>query len=211
MLKEVLHYMDNKAGYSNVSELISKKAFHRSLFVCCAEAYYFIMNIQTQPFEVMMNETHCEVLQTYRAVGSFMVFDNSMPLALRRHFIEIETDIVSRIAWKDNAAILQYDSAIDSGKENNPTQGSRRVELPLEQQFFNRVFIYTATQMYHLCSGLPISDDLLEYIWAVIKHILTQKLELVRGRHLDQIIFCTIYCVSKIFKVQLKFQEIINK
>lgn len=211
MLKEVLQYLETKTGYSNVSELISKKAFHRSLFVCCAEAYYFIMNIQTQSFEVMLNETHCEILQTYRAVGSIMVFDNSMPLALRRHFIDIENDILSRIAWKDNAAILQYESAIDCGKENTPTPGSRRTELPLEQQFFHRVLIYSATQMYHLCSILHISDELMESIWAAIKHVLTQKLELVRGRHLDQIIFCTIYCVSKIFKVQIKFQEIINK
>lgn len=169
------------------------------------------MNIQTQSFEAMLNETHCEVLQTYRAVGSFMVFDNSMPLALRRHFMDIETDIVSRLAWKDNASILQYESAIDCGKENSPASGSRRTEVPLEQQFFNRVLIYAAAQIHHLSSNLPISDDLMEYIWAVIKHILTQKLELIRGRHLDQIVFCTIYCVSKIFKVQLKFQDIINK
>lgn len=211
VLEEVLDYLDSKLGSSNVSELIVTKAFHRSLFVCCAEAYYFISNIQTQCFEVMVTVTHCETLQTFRAVNSLIAFDSSMPLALKKHFMEVETDIVSRIAWKDMALVKQYESAIDIGKENSPTIAGRRSELPLEQQFFNRVLIYTATQMYHLCSCLPISDDLMEYIWAVIKHILTQKIDLVKERHVDQIIFCTIYCVSKIFKVQMKFQDIINK
>lgn len=207
----MLVYADKKYSSGYVRQLISEGTFHKSLFVCCAEAFYFISGTQTQNFEEMMAMAGCEVLEIYRAVGTFMVFDNCMPLPLKRHFIDIENDIISRIAWKDARALEAYQNAISPDKENLPTGDHRMQEMPLNSQFFNRVLLYTATQMYHLCNGLPISDDLMEYIWAVLKFIMTQKLELVRNRHVDQMVFCTIYCVSKIFKIPLKFQDIINK
>lgn len=191
--------------------MISEGAFHKSLFVCCAEAFFFISDSQTQTFEEMMSMAGCDVLEIYRAVGTFMVFDSCMPLPLRRHFIDIEVDIISRIAWKNARALESYQNAISSDKENMISSDHRMQEMPLNNQFFNRVLLYAATQMYHLCNGLPITDDLMEYMWAVLKFIMTQKLELLRNRHLDQMVFCTIYCVSKLFKVQLKFQDIINK
>lgn len=168
------------------------------------------MNIQMRPFEDFITETNADLLQTWRSIGLFQIFDQTMPLALRKHFMELETELVSKGAWKDESAISSYAASMDSSKENK--QGNSRTEVvSLDQQFFNRVMIYAASQMYHLCSGLPITDELMEYIWAVLKYILTQRLDLLKNRHLDQLIFCTIYCVTKIFKVSLKFQEIINK
>lgn len=177
------------------------------------------MNIQVKPLEEFLQQSKCDTLQFFRIIGIFLNFDSSMPLALKKHFMELEIDLVSRIAWKDDAAIMLYSSALDSGngKENRQVNsrglpvGPGPENISIELMFFNRVLIYAATQMYHLCTGLPISDELMEYIWAVLKYILTQRVDLLKNRHLDQMIFCTIYCVSKIFKLQLKFQEIINK
>lgn len=192
--------------------MISKKKFHRSLFVCCAEAYYYIMNIQIKSFEEILLESGCEILQTFKNIDTLVSFDSSMPLALKKFYMQLEIDLISRIAWKDDSTIMLCNTTLENGKENVKQSSSRPGEPQPVDQFYNRVLIYTATQMYHLCSGLPsIKEDLVEYIWAVLKYILTQKLDLLRQRHIDQMIFCTIYCVSKIFKAQLKFQDIINK
>lgn len=192
------------------SELLTKKRFHKSLYLCCAEAYYFIMNIQVRPFEDFINESKADLLQTWRSIGLFQIFDQTMPLALRKHFMELETELVCKGAWRDEAAISAYASSMDSGKENKQAN-SRTEAVSLEQQFFNRVMIYAASQIYHLCSGLPVTDEVMEFIWAVLKYILTQRLDLLKNRQLDQLIFCTIYSVTKVFKEALKFQEIINK
>jgi hypothetical protein len=169
------------------------------------------MNIPTRSFEEFIAECNAEILQTYKIIGIFTSFDAKMPAPLRKYFLDIETDIVSRIAWKDDATILLYSSNVETGKENKQVNRAGIDSFFPEQRFFNRVLLYTATQMYHLCASIPVSDELMEYIWVVLKYILTQRMDLLKNRHLDQMIFCTIYCVSKIFKVNLKFQEIINK
>jgi hypothetical protein len=55
-------------------------------------------------------------------------------------------------------------------------------------------------------------DDLMEDIWTVLKHCLSHMTNLLKNRHLDQIIICSIYGVYKIFdKMNFDFKTLINK
>ena len=61
--------------------------------------------------------------------------------------------------------------------------------------------------MYHLahvrlkdlCERLDITDeDLHRQMWTCVEHVVTQNTELLRDRHLDQIIMCAVYIIAKV-------------
>lgn len=62
--------------------------------------------------------------------------------------------------------------------------------------------------MYHLasvrlrdlCWKLDISPDLRAKIWTCFEHALIHCTELMRGRHLDQLLLCSVYVMSKVRK-----------
>lgn len=62
--------------------------------------------------------------------------------------------------------------------------------------------------MYHLasvrlrdlCWKLDISSDLRGKIWTCFEHTLIHCTELMRGRHLDQLLLCSVYIMSKVRK-----------
>lgn len=80
-----------------------------------------------------------------------------------------------------------------------------------EKILFKKVTTYTAHRLFKLCELMQI-DDLMEDIWTVLKHCLSHMTNLLKNRHLDQIIICSIYGVYKIFdKMNFDFKTLINK
>jgi len=209
-LRDTLEYFEKKGAAPNISEIILQKKFHRSLFICSALAYFHIMNIPVWPFEEVIRDSGCEVLQTTKNLTLFMAFDPQMPLALKKHFMSLEIEVISRVAWSDDPTIMLFQSVTESGKENKSLGRGPAEPAPIDH-FFDRVMIYCASQIFHLAVELQISDELMEYSWATMKYILTQRLDLLRHRVLDQLIFCTIYCICKVFKKQVRFQDIVTK
>ena len=68
---------------------------------------------------------------------------------------------------------------------------------------------------------MAIDDGVTEKIWSVLKALLAQETDLLIGRHLDNVIMCTIYGVCRVHpgcrkksnadeKDQVKFNEIID-
>jgi len=51
----------------------------------------------------------------------------------------------------------------------------------------------------------------METIWNTLKYILANETDLLINKHIDTIILCCFYSVTKIFKNPMKFQEIISK
>ncbi len=77
--------------------------------------------------------------------------------------------------------------------------------------FFKRVLHFTALQVYQLCDLLHLNEKIAEQIWGVMKYILSSEVNLVIGRHVEQLILCAVYGVCKISNSPLKFQDIITK
>ena len=59
---------------------------------------------------------------------------------------------------------------------------------------------------------LEISEEVQETIWNVTKSMLSCEPQLLKNRHLDQLVMCTIYSISKISGLKhITFNTIINK
>jgi len=63
--------------------------------------------------------------------------------------------------------------------------------------FFSRVLLIAAQRLKDLSTSLQITDGASEMIWSVLQVLLAQETQILMGRHLDQVIICTIYGVCR--------------
>lgn len=65
--------------------------------------------------------------------------------------------------------------------------------------FFRKFYELAYKRMSKLYQGLDMKDsDLLDSIWTIFEYCIMTKTEIMRDRHLDQIIMCTIYVLIKV-------------
>ncbi|XP_061688428.1 retinoblastoma-like protein 1 isoform X2 [Syngnathoides biaculeatus] len=76
--------------------------------------------------------------------------------------------------------------------------------------FFRKVYHLASVRLRDLCASLDISSELRAKIWTGFEHSLVHATELMKDRHLDQILLCTVYIVAKIFKETHTFYDIMT-
>lgn len=68
-------------------------------------------------------------------------------------------------------------------------------KLYLLFQFYN----LASVRMQDLCYQLSINDeDLMRKIWTCFEHVIIEHTDMMRDRHLDQILMCTIYIICRV-------------
>ncbi|XP_063738203.1 retinoblastoma-like protein 2 isoform X2 [Eleginops maclovinus] len=76
--------------------------------------------------------------------------------------------------------------------------------------FARKVYMLMGKRLSELCSTLRVSEELRLKIWTCFEHSLVQYTELMVDRHLDQLLMCAIYLMSKITNVEMPFKHIMN-
>lgn len=67
-------------------------------------------------------------------------------------------------------------------------------------------WLYYALQLYHLasvrlrdlCDRLDVDRESMAQMWTCFEHVLMEHIDLLRDRHLDQMIMCSIYVMAKV-------------
>uniref|UniRef100_A0A8D3C1R5 Retinoblastoma-like 1 (p107) n=1 Tax=Scophthalmus maximus TaxID=52904 RepID=A0A8D3C1R5_SCOMX len=67
-----------------------------------------------------------------------------------------------------------------------------------------------SVRLRDLCVKLDVSSDLRGKIWTCFEHALVHCTDLMKDRHLDQLLLCSIYIISKITKETHTFQDIMK-
>ncbi|XP_076823739.1 retinoblastoma-like protein 1 [Clavelina lepadiformis] len=124
--------------------------------------------------------------------------------AKRRLFIPIITEPVH----PDNPATLNNDA------ENKPPTGNEK-ERPKRvgslALFFRKVYHMASVRLRDLCEQLTISSNLQSKIWTCFEHSVAKwAFELMRDRHIDQLLMCSVYVMAKITQHDQSFQEIMQ-
>jgi len=52
--------------------------------------------------------------------------------------------------------------------------------------------------MRELCDRLEVDTELCSQIWTCFEHCLMQHTDLMKDRHLDQLIMCSVYVMAKV-------------
>lgn len=64
--------------------------------------------------------------------------------------------------------------------------------------FPNKVYHLASVRLRDLCHKLDISDDLRKKIWTCFEFSLVHCSDLMKGRHLDQLLMCAVYVMARV-------------
>nr|XP_019603610.1 PREDICTED: retinoblastoma-associated protein isoform X2 [Rhinolophus sinicus] len=77
--------------------------------------------------------------------------------------------------------------------------------------FYKKVYRLAYLRLNTLCERLLSDHPELEHIiWTLFQHTLQNEYELMRDRHLDQIMMCSMYGICKVKNIDLKFKIIVT-
>ncbi|XP_030646026.1 retinoblastoma-like protein 2 [Chanos chanos] len=76
--------------------------------------------------------------------------------------------------------------------------------------FFRKVYHLASVRLRDLCAKLDISDELRRKIWTCFEYSLVHCTELMMDRHIDQLLMCAIYVMTKVTKEDRSFQNIMK-
>lgn len=94
------------------------------------------------------------------------------------------------------------------GAETKSTKPKRGGSLGL---FFRKFYHLASVRMQDLCDKLNIADKEVRLkIWTCFEYVIVNNVNLMKNRHLDQILMCTVYVVCKVLEINLTFQEIMK-
>lgn len=74
----------------------------------------------------------------------------------------------------------------------------------------SQVYHLASVRLRDLCVKLDISSDLRGKIWTCFEHSLVHCTDLMKDRHLDQLLLCSIYIISKV-RTRRKASHLIKK
>ncbi|KAK2724085.1 hypothetical protein QYM36_002436 [Artemia franciscana] len=90
---------------------------------------------------------------------------------------------------------------------SDENEGKRPASLAL---FFRKFYNLAAVRIEELCNWLKLSKDVAVKIWTCFEHVIVRYHDMMRDRHLDQILMCTIYVICKVSKLDVSFTEIMR-
>ncbi|CAG13684.1 unnamed protein product, partial [Tetraodon nigroviridis] len=88
-----------------------------------------------------------------------------------------------------------------------PASPLRKGSLSL---FFRKVYHLASVRLRDLCAKLDISAELRRKIWTCFEYSLVHCTDLMMDRHLDQLLMCAVYIMSKVTKEDRSFQNIMK-
>ncbi|KAL8179301.1 UNVERIFIED_CONTAM: Retinoblastoma-like protein 1, partial [Gekko kuhli] len=76
--------------------------------------------------------------------------------------------------------------------------------------FFRKVYHLASVRLRDLCLKLDVSNDLRRKMWTCFEFTLVNCTDLMKDRHLDQLLLCAFYIMAKVSKEERTFQDIIE-
>ncbi|XP_034666389.1 retinoblastoma family protein [Drosophila subobscura] len=130
--------------------------------------------------------------------------------SLIKHLNSIEETCLERLAWASDSPVWDMIATAPKPLPTHYDVNCDRTAGAL-QIFLRKVYLLGWLRILKLCSELSVVDKAPERIWHIFEHSITQKTDLMKDRHLDQIIMCAIYIYIRVSKLEEpKFSDIMR-
>jgi len=214
ILLSLLAAEEKRLKQNNFTTLLSQSSFHNSLFACCMEAVFASYKMESMAFPAVLDLLGVKAFDFCKVIESFVRYEPTLPSQLKRHFADVEAMILESLSWADDSPLPQLMHEYDktnggAGGDEQPT-GSHRAKAALEL-FLRKVLHLAANRIQEMCCRLLLPSQLVKQVWECLKLVVHQSRHLLLGRHLDQVIMCTIYGVCKVNQRQVTFRHIIEQ
>lgn len=102
-------------------------------------------------------------------------------------------------------------SAPQTSSQQQPASVSGPRRSQSLTSFFNKVYRLAYSRLQKLCTHLQVNKDLLHKIWTCFENCITYRIDILKNRHLDQVVMCSIYGVCRVMDKEIKFKVIIRE
>ena len=202
MLLSFLKAEEQRLRQTDFSMLLANEAFHTSLLACCLESVFASYSTPGMLFPAILDNLELQPFDFGKVIESFVKHEPNLPTHLKVHFADVESKIIETLAWGDDsplhALMSEYEatlSAEDSGAVPQPQASRAKVAL---EPFVKKCLYLAAKRIQDMCLRLLLPSALTEQVWEVAKLVIDSARQLLKGRHLDQILMCSVYGVCKV-------------
>lgn len=213
MLARFLEAEEKRLNTNVFTSLLSADLFHTSLFACCIEAVFASYSTNTFAFPCVLRALGLLPFDFAKVIDSFVQYESALPSHLKAHFHDIDSKILESLAWEDESPLhglmQEYEASRASPGGGGAAQGAGRAKAALEQ-FLRKVLYLAASRIQEMCTRLLLPTTLRQQVWECLKVVIYQHAQLLQGRHLDQLIMCTVYGVCKVNQRHVTFRHIIE-
>jgi hypothetical protein len=196
--------------------LLRKAEFHKCMFALCVDVILVANNNNSMVFPAVPERLKIHPSSLVKMVEIFVRGEPSLPGQLRRHLRWCEEQILEKHAWNSTSPMLKKlgTLAVPLGQIEATAQtapSGRRSGIPFTvDKFLEKVEQVAASRLRNLSELLNLGGAIVDQAWTVTRHALLCKYEILQGRHLHQVILCSVYGICKVNEVDMTFAHIIN-
>ncbi|KAF1324692.1 hypothetical protein FI667_g9552, partial [Globisporangium splendens] len=225
VLEALLVSEKDRLRTTNFSSLLNNETFVSSLYACSLEVVLKAHSLITLSFPFLLDILGVNAFDFGKIIESFVKHVPKLPNVLKRHMRDLEQTILDSLAWRSDSGlylVLAGDSrptASDSSSLAALTNGSMNANASASsartsvlQLFFRKVLSLAASRIFRLGTMLELDAKYLNQVWTAIKECLSSQHALLKDRHLDQVILCSLYGVCKVNHVrpEVTFKRVID-
>nr|CAD2174071.1 unnamed protein product [Meloidogyne enterolobii] len=233
LLQKILIYDQQKAlamGLEmnvDLTAILQSSEFLVSIYICAADLILWV-NEDSRTFRWITEifTDNVAPLEFYRIFELIVRADTSFSREMVKHLNQLEECVLEELVWTTDSplwAALQNSRIVEQFGESSSVPSSQilskftgnlqRNKSDLTPQiinFFKKVYHLSAIRLTDLFERLRISDELTKRkIWTLFEHVFRTKIILLKDRHLDQILMCCVYIITKVCSLKIAFQDII--
>uniref|UniRef100_A0A4W4E9A9 Retinoblastoma 1 n=1 Tax=Electrophorus electricus TaxID=8005 RepID=A0A4W4E9A9_ELEEL len=202
VMESILKSEEKRLSVQNFSKLLNNATFHTSLLACALEvvmATYFGSCVKNggdeSPetdlrFPWILDIFHLHAFDFYKVIESFIKAEPTLKHDMIEHLGRCEQKIMESLAWKT------VSHELPAGSYCLCLHAVYRMAYLRLKMLFSR-----------LLTGHP---ELEPIIWTLLQHTLQNEYELMRDRHLDQLLMSSMYAICKVKNVYLLFKTIVT-
>uniref|UniRef100_A0A8C3I2F2 Retinoblastoma-like protein 1 n=1 Tax=Chrysemys picta bellii TaxID=8478 RepID=A0A8C3I2F2_CHRPI len=101
-------------------------------------------------------------------------------------------------------------SRMNQAQESHQSTGSKPKKTGSLALFYRKVYHLASVRLHDLCLKLDVSIELRRKIWTCFEFTLVHCTDLMKDRHLDQLLLCAFYIMAKVTKEERTFQDIMK-
>uniref|UniRef100_A0A8C1XEF3 Retinoblastoma 1 n=1 Tax=Cyprinus carpio TaxID=7962 RepID=A0A8C1XEF3_CYPCA len=179
----------------------------------------FIKAEPTLKHDMMKHLEQCEHV-IMESLAWKMVSNCPLPLCGLFHSFKYQIDVERNEAKTENEQVHNnhtYLSPVRPSRQppatesEPPAPGTKALRSNSLSLFYKKLYRMAYLRLKTLFSHLLTSHPELEpIIWTLLQHTLQNEYELMRDRHLDQLIMSAMYAICKVKNVDLRFKTIVT-
>lgn len=236
VLEQMLLNESRRLKRKDFSSLLHNSRFHASLLATAIEAVVCAYAAHQFAFPAVMRTLGVAPCEMVCVVESFLRNELSLPQLLKNHLCHVEERLLEEFLWESNSPLFtalqrfgvggrerRGSGSSHSGEEGamwasgsssassaagaSPVRGLTQTAVKVIEE---KVVALAARRVEMLTAELCCDALVVNATWTVFRRVLSHNSELLRGRHLDHVIMCSLFAVCRTLDISTSFSAIVD-